>query len=80
MKDNIDDLWALLSSHPDNPYRNPFGCSENSCVAEDRQSGERWQYLGNGEFRHRMHPGIGRRLYIRVPAPIDQERIPTLAL
>lgn len=65
MSATTDALWAALARHPDNPFRNPFGRSENACVARER-SGEVWQYLGNGEFRHRCHPGTGARIYIRV--------------
>jgi hypothetical protein len=59
-------LWQAMAKHEGNPYRNPFGASERACVARDGTSGEVWQYMGDGCFRHRCHPGTGTRIYVRV--------------
>ena len=62
------DNWTALAKHPDNPYRNLGGQSYNACVALDVPSGEVWQWMGFGDFRHRCHPATGQRIYIKVTA------------
>jgi len=47
--------------------------------AECPETGEVWQYLDSclvdgrwhHQFRHRCHPGTGRRVYVHVPASRD---------
>jgi hypothetical protein len=64
-----DTIWGML--------RERWGDTK----AEDEQSGECWQMMGvvlsddgahwHAEFRHRMHPGTGRREYYRVELSAD---------
>ncbi|MND15801.1 hypothetical protein D3C80_60350 [compost metagenome] len=61
--DEWHSMWAELASKDINS-------GDTECVHPETQ--ESWQYMGtcNGvhSFRHRNHPGTGKREYIHVPA------------
>lgn len=69
-----DRMWAWIAAHPVNKGL------PDPLEAEDTETGECWQYMDTEQdegsppcwvhvFRHRYHPVLKRRMYLRCPAP-----------